>query len=102
MFARCISWGNGAGRSSATTTPSRIATALPNSDREITSCGDPVKSLAPATRTAAGPREAAKKALQVLGRLKTGAMNDTGRRYAALLEQRKQAREVAWYRFEGM
>ena len=37
-----------------------------------------------------------------LGRLKTGQMNKTEQAYAAYLEQRKQAGEVAWYRFEGL
>ena len=40
--------------------------------------------------------------IQALGRLKTGAMNQTERAYANLLEMRKHAGEVAWYRFEGM
>jgi len=40
--------------------------------------------------------------IQALGRLKTGAMNQTERAYAALLEQRKHAGDVAWYRFEGI
>lgn len=48
------------------------------------------------------PREAAKKALQALGRLKAGTMNATEKRYDAHLEARKQAGEVVWFRFEGM
>ncbi|WP_208296478.1 DUF1064 domain-containing protein [Massilia sp. CCM 8734] len=40
--------------------------------------------------------------LQALGRLKVGAMNKTEVAYAATLEQRKQAGEVAWYKFEGL
>lgn len=49
-----------------------------------------------------GPREAAKKALQALGRLKAGAMNKTEAAYAAHLEGLKQAGKIAWFRFEGM
>ena len=37
-----------------------------------------------------------------LGRLPVGTMNRTEAAYAAVLEQRKQAGEVAWYSFEGM
>ena len=37
-----------------------------------------------------------------LGRLKTGEMNRTESAYAALLEVRKQAGEILWYRFEGI
>jgi len=37
-----------------------------------------------------------------LGRLKTGAMNNTEAVYSALLEQRKRAGEIAWFRFEGV
>lgn len=37
-----------------------------------------------------------------LGRLKTGAMNATERDYGALLEARRIAGEVAWYKFEGL
>mgnify|MGYP003583652088 CR=1 FL=1 len=40
--------------------------------------------------------------LQALGRLKTGAMNKTEAAYAQLLEQRRQAGEVTWYKFEGI
>lgn len=36
-----------------------------------------------------------------LGRLKVGVMNKTEAAYAQLLEQRKIAGEVAWYKFEG-
>lgn len=42
------------------------------------------------------------KQLQALGRLKTGAMNKTEIAYAGTLEQRKQAGEVSWYKFEGI
>lgn len=49
-----------------------------------------------------GPREAAKKALQALGRLKAGAMNKTEASYALHLEGLKRSGEVAWFRFEGM
>lgn len=37
-----------------------------------------------------------------LGRLKVGAMNQTESAYAQLLETRKRAGEVVWYRFEGL
>ncbi|TAL90925.1 MAG: DUF1064 domain-containing protein [Candidimonas sp.] len=40
--------------------------------------------------------------LQALGRLKTGVMNRTEAAYAQLLEQRKQAGEVLWFKFEGI
>lgn len=37
-----------------------------------------------------------------LGRLKVGRMNKTEAEYAALLEQRRRAGEVEWFKFEGM
>lgn len=37
-----------------------------------------------------------------LGRMKSGSMNQTEKDYAALLEQRRIAGEVSWYRFEGL
>ena len=37
-----------------------------------------------------------------LGRLKTGEMNKTEAAYAALLQQRQNAGEVNWYKFEGV
>lgn len=37
-----------------------------------------------------------------LGRLKTGQQNATEREYGALLELRRVAGEVAWYKFEGL
>lgn len=43
-----------------------------------------------------------KKSLQALGRLKTGVMNKTESEYCQLLELRKRAGEIAWYRFEGI
>lgn len=43
-----------------------------------------------------------KKGFQALGRLKTGAMNKTEQAYAATLEQRRHAGEVAWFKFEGI
>lgn len=68
---------------------------------EIADCVAPV--FAPAgKKVAITPREAAKKALQALGRLKAGTMNATEKRYDAHLEARKHAGEVAWFRFEGM
>lgn len=42
------------------------------------------------------------KRMQALGRLKQGQMNDTERRYADLLELRKRAGEIVWYKFEGL
>ena len=43
-----------------------------------------------------------KQRTQALGRLKQGAMNKTEVAYARLLETRKSAGEVAWYKFEGL
>ncbi|MEZ2694441.1 DUF1064 domain-containing protein [Hafnia alvei] len=43
-----------------------------------------------------------KRSLQALGRLKTGQMNKTESEYYQLLELRKRAGEVVWYRFEGI
>jgi hypothetical protein len=43
-----------------------------------------------------------KRGLQALGRLKVGAMNKTELAYAATLEQRRTAGEVAWFKFEGL
>jgi hypothetical protein len=43
-----------------------------------------------------------KRGLQALGRLKAGTMNKTEAAYAATLEQRRSAGEVAWFKFEGM
>lgn len=43
-----------------------------------------------------------KRSLQALGRLKTGKMNKTESEYCQLLELRKRAGEVEWYRFEGV
>ena len=37
-----------------------------------------------------------------LGRMKTGAMNKTEVEYATVLEARKYAGEVAWWKFEGL
>jgi len=42
------------------------------------------------------------KAIQALGRLKTGAMNKTEQAYAATLDARRHAGEVAWFKFEGV
>ena len=42
------------------------------------------------------------RALQALGRLKTGVMNKTEAAYAAALDQRRTAGEVAWFKFEGI
>ena len=43
-----------------------------------------------------------KPAVYALGRLKVGQMNRTEAEYAALLEQRRRAGEVAWWKFEGI
>lgn len=43
-----------------------------------------------------------KRSLQALGRLKTGQMNKTESAYCQLLELRKRAGEIDWYRFEGI
>jgi hypothetical protein len=40
--------------------------------------------------------------LQALGRLKAGTMNKTEAAYAATLDQRRMAGEVAWFKFEGL
>lgn len=40
--------------------------------------------------------------LRALGRLKQGAMNKTEAAYAATLEARRIAGEVAWWKFEGL
>lgn len=40
--------------------------------------------------------------VQALGRLKVGAMNKTEAAYAATLELRRAAGEVAWFKFEGL
>lgn len=40
--------------------------------------------------------------IQALGRLKSGQKNKTEAAYGGLLELRKQAGEVLWYRFEGI
>lgn len=42
------------------------------------------------------------RALQALGRLKAGTMNKTEAAYAATLDARRHAGEVAWYKFEGI
>lgn len=42
------------------------------------------------------------RAMQALGRLKTGQMNKTEAAYAQHLELRRAAGEVAWFKFEGM
>lgn len=42
------------------------------------------------------------KRIQALGRLKAGAMNKTEAAYAAHLEGRRHAGEVAWCKFEGI
>lgn len=47
-------------------------------------------------------RIASKKAMQALGRLKTGQMNKTEAAYEATLRERMLAGEIAWYKFEGV
>lgn len=47
-------------------------------------------------------RSTAKSRMQALGRLKTGQRNKTESAYEALLEARRQAGTVAWYKFEGL
>lgn len=37
-----------------------------------------------------------------LGRMKSGEMNGLESKYAAMLEDRKIAGEIAWYKFEGI
>ena len=43
-----------------------------------------------------------KRHFQALGRLKPGRLNKTEAEYAAMLELRKRAGEIAWYAFEAM
>ncbi len=43
-----------------------------------------------------------KRAIQALGRLKVGSMNKTESAYGAVLEQRRVAGDVSWYKFEGL
>ena len=40
--------------------------------------------------------------MYALGRLKTGQMNKTEAAYAAHLEARRRAGEIAWFKFEGV
>jgi hypothetical protein len=42
------------------------------------------------------------RAMQALGRLKTGVMNKTEEAYDKTLAARQYAGDVAWYRFEGI
>lgn len=44
----------------------------------------------------------AQRALQALGRLKVGSMNNTEAAYAATLNARRYAGEVTWFKFEGV
>lgn len=63
----------------------------------------PVARTAPQGKTAAaGVPEAPKARLQALGRLKDGSMNATEARYAALLDQEKDAGRVLWWAFEAV
>lgn len=43
-----------------------------------------------------------KPSLQALGRLKSGELNKTEAAYAAHLELRRMAGEIAWWKFEGV
>lgn len=61
-----------------------------------------VRQTKPAVPSRADRAAAAVKRTQALGRLKAGAMNQTETRYAAHLEARRQAGEVAWFKFEGV
>lgn len=42
------------------------------------------------------------RSLRALGRLKTGTMNKTEAAYAATLDARRHAGEIAWFLFEGI
>lgn len=42
------------------------------------------------------------KRMLALGRLKVGAMNKTEQAYAAHLDRRRVAGDVAWFKFEGL
>lgn len=46
--------------------------------------------------------QTAQQRVRALGRMKQGAMNKTEAAYARILEMRKAAGEVAWYKFEGL
>lgn len=59
------------------------------------------KHIVLADEPEAKPQTALQK-MQALGRLKTGEMNKTEARYAAYLEQRRAAGEIAWFKFEGL
>lgn len=47
-------------------------------------------------------RTASTKALQALGRLKTGQMNKSEAEYEKVLAEAKHAGEILWYKFEGV
>lgn len=47
-------------------------------------------------------QQTAQQRVRALGRMKQGAMNKTEAAYARLLETRKSAGEIAWYKFEGL
>lgn len=59
-------------------------------------------ALDPRAGCARSPQRSTKNAHYALGRLKVGAMNKTEAAYAAHLQQRVMAGEVAWFKFEGM
>lgn len=70
------------------------AKKAPHGNRKMAAEGQAADALA--------RRDAARKQVQALGRLKTGQMNKSEQAYAALLESRKSLGEVLWYRFEGV
>ncbi|MGU7780510.1 hypothetical protein [Burkholderia sp. PU8-34] len=72
----------------------------PQVDAGFDDIGDGID--APPVLTPAYRQVDAKTRMQALGRLKTGEMNQTEKRYATHLEARRQAGEIVWYRFEGI
>lgn len=50
----------------------------------------------------AAPKPTALERMQAKGRLPKGEMNATEKRYAALLDQRRMAGEVLWWKFEAI
>jgi hypothetical protein len=62
----------------------------------------PIKIEIVPKRSEVGLKAANKQSLFALGRLKQGVMNATERGYGAVLEARRAAGEVLWYKFEGL
>lgn len=60
------------------------------------------RRLTSSAATSVEARQGAASALQALGRLKIGTMNKTEAAYAAVLDARRHAGEVAWFKFEGI